>query len=136
MSKVIEEIRNPPEGGAITITEGGRQAILYWKRLAEKAADELESKNKDIEQINNRINEISNKECASYPDIENADVFTSLWAIEQTLEGRILACDDLHKEIERYKAVVEAGKAIMKDGKTGNYFRLSEALSNLKEKDK
>jgi len=50
MSKVIEEIRNPPEGGAITITEGGRQAILYWKRLAEKAADELESKNKELEQ--------------------------------------------------------------------------------------
>jgi len=49
MSKVIEEIRNPPEGGAITITESGRQAILYWKRLAEKAADELESKNKEIE---------------------------------------------------------------------------------------
>jgi len=49
MNKVIEEIRNPPEGGAITITEGGRQAILYWKRLAEKAADELESKNKEIE---------------------------------------------------------------------------------------
>jgi len=51
MSKVIEEIRNPPEGGAITITESGRQAILYWKRLAEKAADELESKNKEIERL-------------------------------------------------------------------------------------
>jgi len=146
MSKVIEEAERINKmvcgygyDGYSFSSEANRMATEVINLITE-----LESKNKEIEQVNGRINEISNKECAGYPNIENADVFTNLWAIEQTLEGRILACDDLHAELERYKAVIRKYQVIHKpyciawvkvNGSASCGCGLYKALSNLKEQD-
>jgi len=46
---VIDEIRNPPSGCGTTMNESTRQSLLFWRTLAEKAADELEQKDKELE---------------------------------------------------------------------------------------
>ena len=59
---IVDEIRNPPEGHAVTMTESARQAVLFWKGLAEKAADELEAgalKDHEIAQLVNELAQLA-----------------------------------------------------------------------------
>lgn len=44
--------------------------------------------------LKQRIDEIARKIAPDYPNIENADEFEQLWAIEQSFEGTELALKD------------------------------------------
>ena len=112
---------------------------LKSDKLIEELLNQLEQREED----NSRIVEISNKECPDYPDIQNADTSTRLWAIEQTLEGRTLACEDLHKEIEQLQQSNKLKDDVIKKvdislhGPSDNkFYEYKEALQALKEGEK
>lgn len=45
-------------------------------------------------EISDRIHEIAVDNCPDYPNIANVPLFEQLWAIETTLKGTSMACDD------------------------------------------
>ncbi len=51
--------------------------------------------------LERRINTIAHKHCKDYPDIETVKPYEKLWAIEQTLMGRMAANEDLHAVIAK-----------------------------------
>ena len=50
--------------------------------------------------VSARINEIAVKYAPDYPNIEKVANIEKLWAIEQTLDGKTMALEDLHKIID------------------------------------
>jgi len=55
---------------------------------------------KELEQIFNRISEISEEHCEDYPNLEEKDTLEKLWAISTTLQGITLANEDCHNVIK------------------------------------
>jgi hypothetical protein len=54
----------------------------------------------DYESFFENFVNITNKHCIDYPNIENAGTMERLYALESTIIGLELACDDLHAIVE------------------------------------
>lgn len=57
----------------------------------------------DQDLLEKKLEEVTNELCSDYPGIEKAEPWERLYALEQSYRGVSLACEDLHKIIDRLR---------------------------------
>lgn len=73
--------------------------------------DALEARDREIERISNLLSDAAAKHCADYPNISECPPWEKLHALVQTIEGVMLANEDVHKDNATLRAELAAIRA-------------------------